>query len=393
MDPEDVAAILRPYHARVREELERYGGTVEKFIGDAVMALFGAPVAHEDDPERAVRAALAIRDFATEDGLELRVGITTGEALVQLDAQPDAGEGMASGDVVNTASRLQSAAPVNGVLVDETTYRATRAAVDYALAEAVEAKGKTEPIVVWEARAAHSRLGVDVAHEARSELVGRARELGLVRDAFARTRDERTPHLLTLVGVPGIGKSRLVYELQRIVDAEPELITWRQGRCLAYGDGVTLWALGEIVKAQVGIVEKDSTAEIAAEDPRRRPRHARRHRRRERVEAQLLALLGLGEEAQLGGDDRRNEVFAAWRRFLEGMAEQRPLVLVFEDLHWADETLLDFVDELVDWVTDVPLLVLCDRAAGAPRAPARLGRRQAQRHDARSLAIDGRADG
>ena len=131
MDPEDVAAILRPYHERVRSELERYGGTVEKFIGDAVMALFGAPVAHEDDPERAVRAALAIRDFAVEEELELRVGITTGEALVQLDAQPDAGEGMASGDVVNTAARLQSAAPVNGVVVDETTYRATRTAVGF----------------------------------------------------------------------------------------------------------------------------------------------------------------------------------------------------------------------------------------------------------------------
>ena len=131
LDPEDVAAILRPYHARVRAELEHHGGTVEKFIGDAVMALFGAPVAHEDDPERAVRAALAIREFAGEDGLELRVGITTGEALVSLDASPAEGEGMASGDVVNTAARLQSAAPVNGVIVDETTYRATRNAVDY----------------------------------------------------------------------------------------------------------------------------------------------------------------------------------------------------------------------------------------------------------------------
>jgi len=131
MDPEDVEALLRPYHERVRAELERHGGTVEKFIGDAVMALFGAPTAHEDDPERAVRAALAIRDFALEEELELRVGITTGEALVSLDARPDAGEGMASGDVVNTAARLQSAAPVNGILVDETTYRATRAAVDF----------------------------------------------------------------------------------------------------------------------------------------------------------------------------------------------------------------------------------------------------------------------
>src|SRR5207344_1262173 len=157
LDPEDVAAILRPYHARVRAELERYGGTVEKFIGDAVMALFGAPIAHEDDPERAVRAALAIREFAGEDGLELRVGITTGEALVSLDASPSEGEGMASGDVVNTAARLQSAAPVNGVIVDETTYRATRHVIDHDAADAVEAKGKTEPIPVWRATVAHAR--------------------------------------------------------------------------------------------------------------------------------------------------------------------------------------------------------------------------------------------
>ena len=152
LDPEDVEAILRPYHARVRSELERHGGTVEKFIGDAVMALFGAPVAHEDDPERAVRAALAIRDFAVEDGLELRVGITTGEALVSLDASPSEGEGMASGDVVNTAARLQSGAPVNGVLVDETTYRATRAAIEFDEPQTIEAKGKPEPVLVRLAR-------------------------------------------------------------------------------------------------------------------------------------------------------------------------------------------------------------------------------------------------
>src|SRR6476659_10295111 len=142
MDPEDVAALLTPYHARLRTELERFGGTVEKFIGDAVMALFGAPVAHEDDPERAVRSALEIRDCCAAEGLELRIGITTGEALVSLDASPAEGEGMASGDVVNTADRLQSAAPVNGVIVDETTYRATRTAIDFTDAEPVEAKGK-----------------------------------------------------------------------------------------------------------------------------------------------------------------------------------------------------------------------------------------------------------
>ncbi|HUF01676.1 MAG TPA: AAA family ATPase [Gaiellaceae bacterium] len=357
LDPEDVEAILRPYHERVRHELERHGGTVEKFIGDAVMALFGAPIAHEDDPERAVRAALAIRGFALEDGLELRVGITTGEALVSLDADPAGGEGMASGDVVNTAARLQSAAPVNGILVDETTYRATRQAVEYEKVAPVEAKGKAQPVPVWCALEARARFGVDVAHEARSELVGRERDLDVLRDAFARARHERTPQLVTLVGVPGIGKSRLVHELWKIVDTDPELVTWRQGRCLAYGDGVTLWALSEIVKAQAGIVEQDATDEVA-EKLRRMVEDLLAGTGDEgRVESQLQALVGLAGESELGGD-RRGVAFAAWRRALEAMAEQRPLVLVFEDLHWADESLLDFVDELVDWVTDVPLLVV-----------------------------------
>jgi len=356
LDPEDVEAILRPYHERVRHELERHGGTVEKFIGDAVMALFGAPAAHEDDPERAVRAALAIREFALEEGLELRMGITTGEALVRLDASPEAGEGMASGDVVNTAARLQGAAPVNGVLVDETTYRATRQAIDYAEAGPVEAKGKSAPIGVWQALEAHSRFGVDVEHDARSDLVGRERELSVVRDAFERARHERTPQLLTLVGVPGIGKSRLVYELQRIVDADPELITWRQGRCLAYGDGITLWALAEIVKAQAGISEQDAP-DLVAEKLHQTAFDAVPESEVGWVESHLLALVGLAGEAELGGD-RRNEAFSAWRLYLEGLAVERPLVLVFEDLHWADESLLDFVDELVDWITDVPLLVV-----------------------------------
>ena len=357
MDPEDVEAILRPYHARVREELEHYGGSVEKFIGDAVMALFGAPAAHEDDPERAVRAALAIRDFAVEEELELRVGITTGEAVVSLDARPDAGEGVASGDVVNTAARLQSAAPVNGVLVDETTYRATRTAVDYEDAQAVEAKGKAERIAVWQALIAHARFGVDVVHEARAGLVGRERELDVVRDAFERVRHGRTPQLLTLVGVPGIGKSRLVYELLRIADADPELVTWRQGRCLAYGDGVTLWALSEIVKAQAGIAEQDPPDEAAGKVRSAVAELLTEPADAAWVEANLLSLVGLGGESELG-DDRRTTAFAAWRLFFEAMAERRPTVLVFEDLHWADDSLLDFVDELVDWVTDVPLLVV-----------------------------------
>jgi class 3 adenylate cyclase/tetratricopeptide (TPR) repeat protein len=357
LDPEDVEAILRPYHTRVRQELERHGGTVEKFIGDAVMALFGAPIAHEDDPERAVRAALAIREFALEDGLELRIGITTGEALVSLDADPAGGEGMASGDVVNTAARLQSAAPVNGILVDDTTYRGTRTTIAYEDAEPVEAKGKAQPIPVWRALEARARFGVDVAHEARTRLVGRERELGILRDAFERARHERIPQLVTLVGVPGIGKSRLVYELSQIADADPDIITWRQGRCLAYGDGVTLWALGEIVKAQAGVLEQDAPDEVSAKLRRSVEETLAGSSDESWVATHLLALVGLGEEAELGGD-RRAEAFSAWRRYLEALAEARPLVLVFEDLHWADDALLDFVDELCDWVTDVPLLVV-----------------------------------
>ena len=214
LDPEDVEAILRPFHERVRSELERHGGTVEKFIGDAVMALFGAPTAHEDDPERAVRAALAIRDYALEEGLELRVGVTTGEALVSLDAHPAGGEGMASGDVVNSAARLQAAAPVNGILVSEATQRATRDAVDYEEALAVEAKGKSEPVAAWRATAARSRFGVDVSHHARAELVGRERELSILPPRSSARVTSAFPQLVTLVAVPGIGKSRLVSELR-----------------------------------------------------------------------------------------------------------------------------------------------------------------------------------
>jgi tetratricopeptide (TPR) repeat protein len=330
---------------------------VEKFIGDAVMALFGAPVAHEDDPERAVRAALAIRDFAVEEGLELRIGVTTGEALVRLDAQPESGEGMASGDVVNTAARLQTAAPVNGVLVSESTHRATRDAVEYDAAPPVEAKGKSEPVSVWSATAARSRFGVDVTHHARAELVGRGRELGILSDAFERARQEHVSQLVTLVGVPGIGKSRLVYELSLIADAEPELITWRQGRCLAYGDGVAFWALAEMVKAEAGIDERDGEAEAVAKLGAAVDAAIAEEGDARWVESHLLPLVGVETESALGGD-RRGEAFAAWRRFLEALAEQRALVLVFEDLHWADDGLLDFVDELVDWLRDVPLLVV-----------------------------------
>ena len=347
LDPEDVADELGRYHAHVREELERYGGTVEKFIGDAVMAIFGAPVAHEDDPERAIRAALEILEWADDEGVDMRVGINTGEALVTVEARPEAGETMAAGDVVNTAARLQSAAPVNGILAGEQTFHATERAIEYREADPVEAKGKAKPVPAWQVVQARARVGVDRVHGAA--LVGRTREVALIEDALAMTIAERSPQLITLVGVPGIGKSRLVLELFHAVERRPELIQWRQGRCLPYGDGVTFWALGEMVKAQAGILEGDDEAEAerklsaAVADPW--------------IESHLRPLVGLPGGAAAAGD-AREEAFTAWRRYFEGLADERPLVLVFEDLHWADDNLLDFVDNLVDWTSGVPLLVV-----------------------------------
>ena len=353
LDPEDVRATLSAYYAQLRAELERHGGTVEKFIGDAVMAVFGAPIAHEDDPERAVRAALAIRDSIGEE-LQIRTAVNTGEALVALGAKPGEGDAMVAGDVVNTAARLQSSAPINGILVGEGTYRATRHVIEYREAPAVEAKGKAEPVQVWEAVAARSRFGSDVEQKLRTPLVGRERERSLLADTFERARREESAQLVTLVGVPGIGKSRLVAELFQITDADEEIFNWRQGRSLPYGERVSFWALGEIVKAHAGILESDDAAtaeekllamvETLGEDEREKEWLAR----------QTRPLVGLeGSEGV-----QREEAFAAWRRLLEAAAEQRPLILVFEDLHWADDGLLDFVDHLADWATTVPLLIV-----------------------------------
>ena len=361
LDPEDVGAMLDAYHSRLKHELERHGGTVEKFIGDAVMALFGAPTAHEDDPERAVRAALEIRAAILElneadpgRDLHVRVGITTGEALVTLDARPDAGQGMAAGDVVNTAARLQSEAPEDGILVDEPTRRAVEPAFDLQPRDPVVAKGKADPIPVWEVAAVRSSFGVDVLLDARTPLVGRGREREVLAQALARVRTELTPQLVTLIGVPGIGKSRLVWELFGIVDEDPDLITWRQGRCLPYGDGIAFWALGEMVKAQAGLLETD-VADVATAKLEEAIAAAVPAEDREWVAEHLRPLVGLAGASGSSSAD----AFGAWRLFFESLAEQRPVVLVFEDLHWADDGLLDFVDYLVDWAGGVPLLVVC----------------------------------
>jgi class 3 adenylate cyclase/tetratricopeptide (TPR) repeat protein len=364
-DPEDVRATLRPYYTCVRRELARWGGTVEKFIGDAVMAAFGAPVAHEDDAERAVRAALrvvhAVQELnAAEPGLELalRAAVTTGEAVVARGTRPVEGEGIATGDVVNTAARLQAIAPVGTVVVDEATYRTTRHLVDYVTLEPVPVKGKPEPIRVWQARSALSRYGADPAQATPSLFIGRSHELALLKAMYARATREASVQLVTVTGQPGVGKSRLVREFRAFVDWQPERTRWRQGRCLPYGDGITFWALGEIVKGQAGILESDTPHEASDKLTAAIGAIVEDATEREWLKTRLASLVGASAPG-VGTPAGRSESFAAWRRFLEAVAADRPLVLVFEDVHWAGAALLEFVEYLVDWAASLPLLVVC----------------------------------
>jgi class 3 adenylate cyclase/tetratricopeptide (TPR) repeat protein len=359
-DPEDVRATLRAYHDRLRTEIERFGGTVEKFIGDAVMAVFGAPVAHEDDAERAVRAALRITEAIEElnaerPGLDLAVrgAVNTGEAVVSLGARPERGEGIVTGDVVNVASRLQGVAPVGGIVVGELTHRATRGPIEYEELEPVEVKGKEGRIPIWRVVGARSRFGVDVDTATSTPLIGRAGELALLEQLYRRVAGEQAVQLVTLSGEPGVGKSRLVREFRRFIDDEPALIVWRQGRCLPYGEGITYWALGEIVKAQAGVAENDGPDEAARKLEEAVQLVVTEPSERDWIRARLEPLVGLGGEAT-----DREESFAAWRGFLEGIASQGPVVLVFEDLHWADPALLAFVEHLADWTSGVPLLIV-----------------------------------
>src|SRR5215217_7633997 len=359
-DPEDVGAWLRPYHVRQRAEIERLGGTLDKFIGDGVMAVFGAPVAHEDDPERAVRCALgmlaAIEELNQEASLDLavRIGITTGEALVRQGPARQT-EGVV-GDVVNTASRLQGVAPVGGVVVGAATFRATRRLFDYQDLDPVRVKGKADPVPVWRLLGARSRTGLEAVRRAGAPFVGRQAELGLLKELFERTVTERTVRLVTVVGEPGVGKSRFVAELAAHVDDRPELITWRQGRCLPYGDGITFWALGEIVKAEAGILESDPPAQVRAKLQAVLAALVSDPSEGEWLRARLAPLLGIADPDAVKPE--RAELFAAWRRFVEAIAAARPLVLVVEDLHWADPAMLEFLQHLVERSRGLPLLIL-----------------------------------
>jgi class 3 adenylate cyclase len=364
VDPEDVRAVLGPYYEGVRRHIVRYGGTVEKFIGDAVCALFGAPRTHGDDPERAARAALAIRDWVAEVNeadprldLHLRLGVATGDAVVALGARWEEGEAMAWGDVMNTAARLQSAAPVDAILVDERTYRATRHTIDFGEALPVQAKGKDEPVLVWQAIASRTRFGVDLRQMGREPLIGRAHEFELLRAALDRVGERRRAELVAIVGESGIGKSRLAFELFRWVEEQPPLVRWRQAGSSPYGDAFTFGTLGAIVKAQAGILETDRAA-AAREKLARAVRDVVPAEDAARIEGHLRALVGLEESALTLGDERQ-AAFVSWRRFLESVAQTNTLVLVFEDVQWADGGLLDFIEHLLDWTSDAPILVLC----------------------------------
>ncbi len=343
-----------PFHSIAKEEIERFGGALDKFIGDAAMGVFGAPVAHEDDAERAVRAALAIQVRASEMAVAVRAAVNTGEAVVTFATGPQVGENVA-GDVVNTASRLQSVAPHGGVAVGETTYRSTRGAIDYRELEPVRVKGKADPLRVWVVEAVREETP-GRADEDATPFVGREQERTLLRELFARAIRERSLQLVTVVGDPGIGKTRLVADLRDHVLAHGEPTRWYRGRCLPYGESVTFAPLEEVVREATGVRRSDDREEAAEKLDRHLRELEPRAEDVDWLRARVAPLLGLVDvEGQAAAN--RDESFAAWTRFLGDEAARAPTVLVIEDLHWADPAMLDFLDQLGD-LHDAPLLLV-----------------------------------
>jgi class 3 adenylate cyclase/tetratricopeptide (TPR) repeat protein len=365
MDPEDVRARLAPYYVRLRRELERFGGTVEKFIGDAVVALFGAPVAHEDDPERAVRAAFAvcqaIDELNTEDewlDLRVRVGVNTGEALVVVGARASEGEGLAAGDVMNTAARLQSAAPVDGILVGELTYAATRTVIDYREAEPIAAKGKSEPVRVWEAVGVkETTAGVTIEGPA---FVGREDEAAALEEIWRTTLRVRRPALVTIVGPPGIGKSRLLVEFARRAEHDGR-VHW--GRCLPYGEGITYWPVAEIVKSGAGILQSDDRATIAEKlDDFLETLGTDDADELRTIAAALSNLIGIPTTPRgtyAASEISQGELHWGIRRTMQLLAATAPTAFIFEDLHWAEPTLLELIAYVAASDSDAPLALVC----------------------------------
>ncbi len=358
-DAEEVRELLSSYFETARAVIERYGGVVEKFIGDAVMAAWGVPTANGDDAERAVRAALDLVAAVEKLGADLgvpaliaRAGVLSGEAAVTLRAE---GQGMVAGDLVNTASRLQSAAGAGQVLCGAATYLAARDAVAFEEVGGLSLKGKAEPVQAWLAlRVVARRKGVGRSEALEPPFVGRERELGLLIDLLRATERDRTVRLVSVTGIAGIGKSRLAWELSKHVDGLAHEVFWHEGRCPAYGERVTFWALAEMVRMRADISEgeEDETARrklfdclagfVAEEEERLW------------IEPRLAYLLGLGEAPT--GDHQ--ELMSAWRTFFERIAERAPVVMVFEDLHWADTGLLEYVESVAEWSGDLPILLI-----------------------------------
>jgi predicted ATPase/class 3 adenylate cyclase len=358
-DPEEVRDLLTRYFEMSRQIVGRYGGVVEKFIGDAVMALWGSPIAHEDDAERAVRAALelteSIRALGDELGardLTARAGVLTGEAAISIGAE---GQGMVAGDLVNTASRVQSAADPGSVFVGEATMRSTDAVIAYEPAGPHQLKGKAEPVELWRAvRVVGLRRAMSRQTVIEPPFVGRERQLRLIKELFHDSADHGKAELVSVQGVGGIGKSRLTWEFNKYIDGLAEDVWWHQGRCLAYGEGVAFWALAEMVRGRAGIAEDEDSSTALAKLQRSVDEHVTDPAERRFVAPRLAHLLGLEDS---GSGDQEN-LFSACRIFFERLSEQGPAVMVFEDIHWADSALLDFIEYLVDWSRDHPIFVL-----------------------------------
>ena len=351
-DAEDVRDTLTRYFDLASEVISRYGGTVEKFIGDAVMAVWGAPTAREDDAERSVRAALDLVDAVRTLGpsIQARAGILTGEAAVTIGAT---NQGMVAGDLVNTAARLQSVAPPGTVLVGAPTMRAASAAIAFEAVGEQVLKGKTAPVPAWRALRVVSEVGGRNRRDAlEAPFVGRDDELRLIKDLFHATGRERRTRLVSVIGPAGIGKTRLAWEFLKYIDGLVETIWWHDGRSPAYGEGITFWALGEMVRARCQLVETDDQATTRAKVAATLEEHVPDPDERTWIEPALLSLLGI--ETGI----RSDELFGAWRTFFERLAASAPVVMVFEDHHYADSGLLDFVDHLLEWSKNVPIYVV-----------------------------------
>jgi class 3 adenylate cyclase/tetratricopeptide (TPR) repeat protein len=351
-DAEDTRELLSRYFDLSRDVIARYGGTVEKFIGDAVMAVWGAPTAHEDDAERAVRAGLELVDAVRSlgSGISARAAVLTGEAAVTIGAT---NQGMVAGDLVNTASRLQSVAAPGTVLVGESTVRAASAAIVFEEEGEQVLKGKTAPVPAWRAlRVVAERGGRRRTETLEAPFVGRDDELRLLKDLFHATGREKRARLVSVIGPAGIGKTRLAWEFLKYVDGLVETVRYHDGRSPAYGEGISFWALGEMVRGRAGLIETDDEPTTRAKVSETLATHVPDEAERRWIEPALLALLGFESGV------RSEQLFGAWRTFFERMAATVPVVMVFEDHHYADSGLLDFVDHLMEWSRNVPIYVV-----------------------------------